>query len=128
MIELELPYPPTINHYYGRTKRGFVYIKAPGKMFRRLVVDECLQKDVCKIHGYIYMQIAMYPPDRRIRNVDNILKALLDALEHGGAYKDDDQIIDLHIRKRAVRKGGVIVVRIEEIDDDDVRIEEMNDE
>lgn len=117
MIELTIPYPPTVNHYYGRAKNGNVYIKFAGKTFRRLVMLECLQKDVCTIHGYVLMQIDMYPPDKRIRNIDNILKALLDALEHGGAYDDDDQIIDLHIKKhvKEIRKGGVIVVRFEEL-------------
>ena len=45
--------------------------------------------------------------------VDNVQKALLDALQHGGAYHDDSQIISLHIDKREVVAGGRTLVTIE---------------
>jgi hypothetical protein len=33
------------------------------------------------------MSIIVHPPDRRRRDIDNVQKALLDALQHGGAYR-----------------------------------------
>jgi len=44
--------------------------------------------------------------------VDNTLKALLDALEHGGAYVDDAQIVWLLTQKAQVVRGGKVIVRI----------------
>jgi crossover junction endodeoxyribonuclease RusA len=56
----------------------------------------------------------MYPPDKRKRDVDNVLKALLDALRVGGAYSDDSQIGRLLIERKAPKKGGEVIVRISE--------------
>jgi len=38
-----LPYPPTINHYYGRSKQGHVFIKPRGKLYR-VAVDALLRE------------------------------------------------------------------------------------
>lgn len=45
--------------------------------------------------------------------MDNALKSLLDALEHGGAYLDDGQIVKLNVEKRQPVTGGKCIVRIE---------------
>ena len=45
-------------------------------------------------------------PDRRRRDIDNVGKALLDALQHAGCFDDDEQIDVLHIERRTVIKGG----------------------
>jgi len=42
-----------------------------------------------------------------------VQKALLDALEHGGAYHDDSQIVKLTIEKRSPVTGGNTLVRIQ---------------
>jgi len=112
MIELELPYPPTINHYYGMSGK-FKYIKPKGKAFRREVASVCILKNVQPIEGPVEIKIAIYPPDRRKRDIDNVLKALLDALEKGGAYRNDSQITKLVIEKLEVQKGGTCLVRID---------------
>jgi hypothetical protein len=39
-------------------------------------------------------------------------KALLDALQHGGAYRDDAQIDDLHIRRCACVPDGRVRVQL----------------
>jgi crossover junction endodeoxyribonuclease RusA len=40
------------------------------------------------------------------------MKALLDALGHGGVYEDDGQIDRLEIERGSVVPGGKVVVRI----------------
>ncbi|GIW56688.1 MAG: hypothetical protein KatS3mg082_3092 [Nitrospiraceae bacterium] len=42
-------------------------------------------------------------------------RALLDALQHGGAYADDSQIVQLAIEKREPVEGGKTVVRIRKL-------------
>ena len=54
----------------------------------------------------------MRPPDNRRRDIDNVQKALLDALQHGGAYADDSQIVRLSIEKGPPVAGGRSLVRI----------------
>jgi crossover junction endodeoxyribonuclease RusA len=54
-------------------------------------------------------------PDRYRRDLDNVCKAMLDALGHAGVYQDDSQIDRLEIVRGAVRAPGAAVVMIEEI-------------
>ena len=57
----------------------------------------------------------MFPPHRRRRDIDNVQKALLDALQHGGAYEDDGQIVRLSIEKGDSVEGGKAIVRIQKV-------------
>jgi len=119
-MRLVLPYPPTINHYYGHTTtrsgRPRMYIKPAGKTFRRSVALQIMVLGLGKkpMTGPIAMTLEWHPPDRRKRDGDNLLKATQDALQYAGVYKDDSQIVDLRVVKRDVHKGGKIIVTIEE--------------
>ncbi len=65
--------------------------------------------------GRVSVSITVHPPDRRRRDLDNLLKGPLDALEHAGVYLDDGQIDRLEIERGDVMRGGRVVVRIEEM-------------
>jgi len=120
MIQLNLPYPPSVNNYYGRIKNR-VYLKPPGKAYRELIcctlwegIGKCEKWDGKPMHGDLMVEIIIYPPDKRKRDIDNIKKALFDALQHAGLYLDDNQICDDHtIRINKVVKGGLIDFRIQ---------------
>ena len=62
--------------------------------------------------------IAVHPPDRRARDLDNVNKAVLDALTHAGVWVDDEQIDGLVIVRRGVEKPGRLEVRIERLTDE----------
>lgn len=49
------------------------------------------------------VEITLYPPDARRRDIDNYNKALFDALTHAGVWEDDSQI------KRMLVEWGPIV-------------------
>lgn len=116
VITFTLPYPPTINHYYGNRGNGGKYIKQKGQAFRRdvmhLVIAErkadMLEKDIC-------VKLDIFPPDNRKRDIDNINKALLDALTHASVYKDDRQIKDLHSVMHGFDGEGRVIVKISEV-------------
>lgn len=113
MIKLELPYPPTVNHYYGQRPRGGRYIKQAGQAFRVEVLAVAMQSKACNyIIDDIEVDIEVYPPDKRKRDLDNINKALLDALESAGVFKDDSQIVKLISTKHKNVTGGKVIVRI----------------
>lgn len=113
MIKLELPYPPTVNHYYGQKPRGGRYIKPEGKAFRIEVLAVAMQNKACNyVTEEIEVDIEVYPPDKRKRDLDNINKALLDALESAGVFKDDSQIVKLISTKHKNVTGGKVIVRI----------------
>jgi crossover junction endodeoxyribonuclease RusA len=111
VIELELPYPPSLNHYY-RTWQGRTLISRAGRAFREQVCAILAAWGVRRMCGRLAVTITVYPPDNRRRDLDNALKALLDALQHGGAYRDDSQIVRLEMEKREAVGSGKVHVHI----------------
>lgn len=110
-MEFELPYPPSINHYWRRVGPRTL-ISRTGRSFRAEVVSIVARRRPATMLGPLNVQIDLHPPDRRRRDVDNVLKSLLDALQQGGVYRDDSQIDDLHIRRRECVPGGCVRVRL----------------
>ena len=114
MIELVLPFPPSVNHYYRRVGPRTL-ISREGRSFRKRVCGLMAMRSVEPMAGPLSVAIDVHPPDRRRRDSDNVQKSLLDALQHGGAYHDDSQIVRLVAEKREPVPGGQVVVTIEEI-------------
>jgi len=67
--------------------------------------------------GRLAVTVEVFPPDRRRRDIDNLLKAVLDALQHGGAFPDDSRIVWLLIQRARVVPGGRVVVTIRDLAD-----------
>ena len=111
-MTLDLPYPPSVNSYWKRNRNGSVRVGEAGIAFRLAVVAWCRQNRIRPLTGRLAMAIELYPPDNRRRDLDNVLKATLDALQHGGAYADDCQIDYLTISRSAPVKGGKMRVII----------------
>jgi crossover junction endodeoxyribonuclease RusA len=112
MIELQLPYPPSVNQYY-RKFRNVMVISDRGRKFRsdvQAVVGKARTMD-----GRLSVEIEVYPPDKRKRDIDNVCKATLDALAKAGVYRDDEQIDMLLITRQQVQKNGCLKVKIKEV-------------
>ncbi len=119
-LSATLPWPPTINHYWiSRVvgKRVMVCIGAKGKAFRQAVKDLTVEDAELFFSEKTKLEISIfaYPPDKRKRDLDNILKALLDALQHAGIYADDNQIDKLTVIRKEPVKYGQVIILIEEI-------------
>lgn len=116
MITLRLPWPPSVNRYW-RHVNGRVLVSREGRAYRDEV---CLIARGCGadkgLAGDLSLEALLYPPDNRRRDIDNLGKALLDALQAAGVYGDDNQIAELRLARREVRKGGLVEVRIETIE------------
>lgn len=113
MVTLELPYPPTVNHYWKHTKNGIHYVTAKGKAYQQAV--SWLTKNAKKFKGRVELKIDIYPPDNRKRDIDNIFKALLDGLTKSGVIADDSLVYKLVAEKFAPVQDGKVVVIIKEI-------------
>ena len=113
-IKLTLPYPPTVNHYWGQlgSKK---YLGKKGKEFREAVFICVYNARKGTLNGRLHMEVYLYPPDKRKRDVDNVLKPLLDALEHAGLYENDSQIDKLCITRREVIPQGSCHIEISTI-------------
>jgi len=110
-MQIELPYPPSVNHYYRRVGAKTL-ISRQGREYREDVCGILLAANLRPLKGDLVLTMAVYPPDRRRRDVDNVLKAALDAMQHGGAYLDDSQIKELHVRMMAPVPSGKAIVTL----------------
>ncbi len=114
MLKLQLPYPPSINHYWRRAGNRTI-ISREGREYRRRVVQLLSYKHIDPLLGELSVEVQVAPPDRRRRDIDNVLKALLDGLQHGGAYADDYQIARLLVERIEPTKKGRTIVTIREL-------------
>ena len=67
-------------------------------------------------HERLKIFLIAYPPDKRKRDIDNLLKAVIDALQHASVFPDDSQIDDLHIIRGQQVKDGRVLARVELFD------------
>lgn len=107
-LQIRLPWPPTVNHYWLPGRDGRRYISGAGQSFRANV--KWLGHGFRCMTGHVAITVTAYPPDRKRRDLDNLLKSLLDALQHAGLIEDDSNVTDLRItRAEQVKKGAVDV-------------------
>jgi len=115
MIELILPFPPSINHYWKhRHISSSVYISAEGLKFRQNVAIAARN---LKRFGNDRLSINMElsAPTPRKYDIDDRIKAVLDALTKARLWDDDEQIDEITVRRCAIKKGGELKIIIERI-------------
>ena len=120
MLELELTYPPSVNDYYKKWCQGSavrVAVDKPGSAFRAEVLRFKLVdlRNPKPLAGRISMEIELWKPDRRKRDIDNPLKCLFDALTYAQVWLDDEQVDVLLMHKRGVEAPGKCTVTLREI-------------
>ena len=114
-VEMDLPYPPSVNTYWRRVGRQ-MKISKQGREFRDRVCHIVQGLQIKPMTGPLAVSIMMFPPDNRVRDLDNIFKATLDALGQPGAgvYKDDSQIVRIVAEKMEPVAGGLLSVVVQE--------------
>lgn len=109
MIKVVLPYPPSTNHYLKRGKHG-VYKTQEAQDYLTDVGWICRQLGLEPMQGELIVTIDVYRP-RRSGDLDNRAKCALDALQ-GHAYRNDNQIVELHMHRHDDRFNPRVEVRI----------------
>ena len=120
-IRLELPYPPSVNHYWRSVQvqgKRRILISKEGREYRRTVKGAVLIQlggRHVPITDRIRLSVHAFMPDRRKRDLDNLTKAILDSLQHAGVYVDDGQIDDLRLVRGPVMAPGWVEIEVSEM-------------
>jgi len=92
----------------GRT--AYVYTPPETKEYERLVGWVAKSEGCRPVEGPVSVALSVYVKGRL--DADNIAKSILDGL-NGVAYEDDDQVIELLVRKHKVKRKEEERVEIE---------------
>jgi crossover junction endodeoxyribonuclease RusA len=116
MLILDLPLPPSVNHYWGQHGHRR-YVSKAGVAFKALVSEYVIDYRVPKLGiARLAMTVVLFPKDRRKQDIDNRIKALWDALADAGVFDNDEQIDTLFIERGEIKKGGGCRVYIDILD------------
>jgi len=111
-----LPYPPSLNTYWRRVGSK-VLISEKGREYTRSVALILITRNVKRLIGHLGVAIKAYMPDKRQRDVDNIQKVPIDAMEKAGLYDNDNQIKFIAVEASGVKRPrGEIIVYIWELE------------
>ena len=87
-LRVELPYPPSVNHYWEPCvyKNAGKLYEAAGSQRRRLFIAtmELLARRKNAVIGRVGVLLTVFFPDRKVRDLDNLLKGVLDGLVAAG--------------------------------------------
>lgn len=109
-MKLTLPYPPTANTYWRHVGRK-VLLSAEARAYRTEVAWKAKLAGVRPLSGPVVVALDVYRP-RRIGDLDNRIKQLLDALRDI-AFEDDDQVVDIHARRFDDKANPRVEVTVE---------------
>ena len=120
MIKLIYPWPPTVNQYWLLNRNGSRRLSPKAWDFRKqaVIVAQMAGIDLDTrepLRKPVRVSVKAYPPDRRKRDIDNILKALFDAMTHTLIWEDDSQVKDLHVTMMDVKGNGRVEVEVSEL-------------
>ncbi|QDP46546.1 MAG: putative crossover junction endodeoxyribonuclease [Prokaryotic dsDNA virus sp.] len=121
---LRLPFPPSLNRLWRTVPRRGVILSKVGRDYRRDVHSALHAQEselpIVTLTGRLAVRIEGYAPDRRKRDIDNWVKAVLDSLEATGkVFIDDGQFDRLEVIRRETNPPhGFIMVTIVALTDE----------
>lgn len=118
-MKLSLPFPPSVNTYWRAPNKGPLagrhLISAKGRQYQSAAcaaVVEQLRGIPKPEETCLAVEITLYPPDARRRDLDNYNKALFDALTYAGVWLDDSQVKRMLVEWGPVLKSGKVEIAI----------------
>jgi crossover junction endodeoxyribonuclease RusA len=112
VVELWLPFPPSANRLW-RTGSGRVFKSAEYSGWLIEAAVEARKQKFNKFIGAYKLSMTAARPDKRKRDLDNLIKPVSDLLASIGAIENDSQAEQINLRW--VTTGEGIAVRIEPV-------------
>lgn len=118
MIEIETNLiPPSVNAYWRTSCRGnfpVVYISKKGADFKKAMGLIAHSKIKEPLVGDVKVEIEYHITGKVGKDIDNILKGILDSLNKI-AYEDDKNIVELSVRKIRKSTANKLIIRIDNV-------------
>lgn len=109
-----LPWPPSANRYW-RNYKGRTLVSEKARAYKNGVKALSYTWRANQIKGRVKVIIYAFPPDNRIRDLDNLLKITIDSIKGTGLFIDDSQIDEISISRHQVTKPGYLNLFVSEI-------------
>lgn len=116
-LDLELPWPPSANKNW-KYGRGQVRLSEKSRSYRQEIQTLAYTWNPRRIEGRLAAHIIAYPPDRKARDLDNLLKVTLDSLQGADVFENDSHIDLITIRRDAPIKNGLLRVSLISTEDE----------
>lgn len=110
-----VPGPPVPLQRARRGAGGRFYTPRASKVYKDKVGWLARQAGVRCLKGPVRLTVAVWVPDARRRDVDNVAKACMDALT-GIAWQDDSQVSRLVVTRQLDRERPRVVVTVEAVE------------
>lgn len=118
MLFLRLPWILSVNGYY-RVVGKSLKISTKGRANRKAVmasVFDQLGGYPSPLEGHLSVNVRVYPPDKRVRDLDNIFKGLFDSLTHAKVWEDDRQVKHIEATMEdEIVKFGMVTIEVNEL-------------
>ena len=112
MIQVTLPYPPSVNGIWRHAgKKSYLTAKAKDwKLSAAWAVKAALLSGSKPVMGPFNVHLEVGRPDKRKRDLDNLIKVVLDSVKDGGAIRDDSDAQSIHAQWVDDLKGVRVTV------------------
>lgn len=110
-LTFTVPGPPVPKERARRAPNGRWYTPTKTRDYERLVASCALHVGAKPKTGPVHITLAIFWPDRRSRDADNVLKSIQDGL-NGIAYDDDRQVIGFTVTTELDRSKPRAVVSV----------------
>lgn len=111
-LDLMLPWPPSVNNYWARSKSGKVYLTAKALKYRFKVIQLISHFNLSLGIDFNVDVDVFYHPPTNVADIDNFKKGLYDALTHADVWTDDSRVKRELTEIGETKKGGTIEMKI----------------
>tara|TARA_R110002110_G_scaffold27125_2_gene99009 strand:+ start:69 stop:443 length:375 start_codon:yes stop_codon:yes gene_type:complete len=108
-MQLRLTFPPSANRMYRNIGPKRTIMSKVYRDWKALNSQSIVVRKGFRLPSIVEVELALTPPDKRKRDLDNYIKPVLDVLEQSGALENDNMVKRLNVfwKKENKQLAGV---------------------
>lgn len=110
MLRYELPYPPSTNGLFFNATKG----RRKTIAYRNWLDAagwQIVEQGRRSVHGPVSISVALVKPDKRKRDLDNLMKPILDLLVEMGCIDDDSFVKRISVQWAEGGPGCAVIIQ-----------------